>query len=75
MDAFNKSCPICALGKNSQEKGGNINCFHCDNCGFIECMCFPKEDGDPVEFFISPIRARLTEFFNRPHETSYHLEV
>ena len=63
MNRWNHKCPICATGKNSSRLGGSDFCFHCDTCGFIECMCFSKEDGDPVDFFILPIRKRLTEFF------------
>jgi hypothetical protein len=37
MDRFQMSCPDCKQGCNSEALGGNEGCFHCDNCGLVEC--------------------------------------
>lgn len=31
-------CPVCHFGVNSPDNGGTTACFHCDLCGFTECM-------------------------------------
>lgn len=38
MDRFEMSCPDCKQGCNSAELGGDDYCFHCDNCGLVECV-------------------------------------
>lgn len=30
-------CPDCKIGHNAKDRGDE-SCFHCDNCGFIECL-------------------------------------
>lgn len=30
-------CPKCKIGNNSEDLGGNKNCFHCGRCGYVEC--------------------------------------
>jgi len=37
VDRFTMSCPDCG-GKNSGANGGNDRCFHCEDCGLIECV-------------------------------------
>lgn len=37
MDRFEMSCPDCKQGCNSAALGGEAGCFHCDNCGLVEC--------------------------------------
>lgn len=37
MDRFEMSCPDCKQGCNSAAAGGDVACFHCDNCGLVEC--------------------------------------
>lgn len=37
LDRFKMTCPRCRQGNNSTQYGGNERCFHCDNCGLIEC--------------------------------------
>jgi hypothetical protein len=34
----NMKCPDCKQGCNDHAGGGNERCFHCDNCGLIECL-------------------------------------
>jgi hypothetical protein len=38
IDRFLMSCPDCKQGCNSAPLGGSKTCFHCDNCGLVECM-------------------------------------
>ena len=37
VDRFTISCPDCKIGQNSKDAGGNDKCFHCGNCGLVEC--------------------------------------
>jgi len=37
VDRFTIPCPDCKQGCNSAGAGGNTKCFHCDNCGLVEC--------------------------------------
>src|ERR1700735_2059614 len=32
------TCPECGKGTNSVDRGGTETCFHCDSCGFVECL-------------------------------------
>ena len=34
---FSILCPACKAGHNCKGQGGNARCFHCGNCGFVEC--------------------------------------
>lgn len=45
MTTEEKKCPKCKKGVNSEPDGGNENCFHCSDCGYIEC----GEDATPPE--------------------------
>jgi len=38
MNRFDMTCPDCKQGNNSKAGGGSETCFHCDNCGLVECM-------------------------------------
>lgn len=48
-DRFTMRCPACR-GKNSKSAGGNVTCFHCESCDFVECeWCAPVQpDWDKV---------------------------
>jgi hypothetical protein len=35
-------CPSCKVGKNSRDLGGNDLCFHCDSCGYVQCVESPS---------------------------------
>jgi len=37
VDRFTMTCPDCG-SQNSEANGGNDRCFHCGNCGLIECV-------------------------------------
>lgn len=42
-DRFTMRCPVCN-GKNSAAAGGGKRCFHCEKCGFVECIwCSPVQ--------------------------------
>lgn len=30
-------CPRCGCAENSKREGGNERCFHCADCGFLQC--------------------------------------
>lgn len=45
MTTEEKKCPKCKKGVNSEPDGGNENCFHCSDCGYIEC----GEEATPPE--------------------------
>lgn len=45
MTTEEKKCPKCKKGVNSEPYGGNENCFHCSDCGYIEC----GEDATPPQ--------------------------
>lgn len=36
MNRFEMSCPDCKQGCNLES--GSVSCFHCDNCGLVECV-------------------------------------
>jgi hypothetical protein len=38
QNRFDMKCPDCKRGCNSAGLGGNERCFHCGNCGLIECV-------------------------------------
>jgi hypothetical protein len=38
MDVARETCPHCHDGRNSVERGGSNNCFHCDLCDYFGCM-------------------------------------
>jgi len=55
-------CPICGVGENSKDDGGNENCFHCDICGFVECECFYPDAEDPINDMLDMIESKLVKF-------------
>lgn len=48
MNRFDMSCPDCKQGCNSAGLGGNETCFHCDNCGLIECAITSPAEIDSI---------------------------
>jgi transcription elongation factor Elf1 len=58
---FTLRCPVCG-GENSSIAGGNITCFHCGDCGFVECMQVKKED---IEEYINIIANNIREFYEK----------
>jgi len=57
-------CPVCGVGENGNDEGGNERCFHCNTCGFVECECFYPGAEDPIEDILDMIRTRLIKFRN-----------
>ena len=39
------TCPKCQ-GSNSHELGGNDRCFHCSDCGYVQCVDAPHNPGN-----------------------------
>ena len=37
INRFKLKCPDCGC-PNSMPNGGNTKCFHCSQCGWIECV-------------------------------------
>ena len=57
-------CPRCG-GQNSPKAGGNTKCFHCGDCGFVECNIFsPVDGGDLIENEVERYKKRLIAFRN-----------
>jgi hypothetical protein len=48
-DRFTMACPDCKQGCNSAGHGGNEKCFHCDNCGLIECLIIGLQINQSIE--------------------------
>jgi hypothetical protein len=50
-DRFCLRCPHCdKQGSNSAAAGGNKRCFHCGECGFVECeWCSPAHEDRVAE--------------------------
>ena len=49
MNRFEMTCPECKQGNNSAPAGGNEKCFHCDNCGLVECMIIGMQINQSIE--------------------------
>ena len=43
MNRFDLKCPLCG-GENNADDGGSERCFHCKDCGFLECYWDDKEE-------------------------------
>jgi len=61
VDRFLCQCPECGIGRNNPEQGGNKTCFHCDNCGWTECV---DDDFDP-RGFLKIGETKVTETFKK----------
>ena len=55
VNRFDVLCPECGKQSNSEEHAGNVNCFHCGNCGWTEC-----HQDDPVNF-LKPGETKITD--------------
>jgi len=60
LNRFKDECPVCGNGKNSKDHGGTERCFHCDVCGFVECMFRNDEYTELVDI----IKKRLKSFYS-----------
>ena len=61
-------CPVCGVGENSIDDGGNDKCFHCGTCGFVECECFNPYTKDPIKDILDMIESRLIKFQNNRND-------
>lgn len=37
LTPFTRRCPHCGSRNNSHAEGGNEHCFHCGDCGWVDC--------------------------------------
>ena len=61
LNRFLDKCPICRVGRNDKQYGGNKTCFHCGTCGFTECEVFSPMS-NPIKEYIQIIEKRLLKF-------------